>query len=88
METVDTSVLDRLLEPLVHTLTPEGARAIADFRADAQSQARIDELAEKCNEGLLTQDERDEYGALVEAIDIIGIFQAKARQALRLSPEV
>jgi hypothetical protein len=36
---------------------PEAARAIADFRADAHSQARIDELADKCYEGLLTPEE-------------------------------
>jgi hypothetical protein len=76
METVDTSVLDRLLEPLAHSLTPDAARAIANFHADPQTQARIDELAEKCTEGRLTLEEREEYGAFIEAIDIVGIFQA------------
>jgi hypothetical protein len=86
METSELTVLDRLLDPLTRTLTPDGARAIANFRADRQTQARIDELAEKCNEGQLTPEEQEEYKAYIEAIDIVAIFQAKAREALDQTP--
>ncbi len=87
MDIADTAVLDRMLEPLAHSLTPDAARSIAEFHADAHVQAYIDELAAKCNEGLLTPEERREYEAYVEAIDIIAIFQEKARQALEGNPE-
>ena len=40
--------LDRLLDPLSECLTPAMARRIVAFRADSATQARIDELAEKC----------------------------------------
>lgn len=77
------AVLDRFLEPLRQCLTPEQARALANFQVDAATQAMIDELARKCNEGELTEHERAEYEAFVEAGDLIAILQAKARDFLR-----
>ena len=76
-------VLDRLLDPLVLCLTPESARAVVALRADAAAQARIGELAEKCNEGVLTPEERREYEVYVQVGDVISILQAKARLLLR-----
>jgi hypothetical protein len=86
MEISNVSALDRLLDPLANTLTPDGAHAIAQFRADPQTQARIDELAVKSSEGRLTPEERDEYESFVDAIDVLAVFQAKARQALARKP--
>jgi hypothetical protein len=77
------SVLDRIFDPLSDVLTLESAKRLAAWRADEQTQHRIDELGEKCNEGELTQAEREEYDAYVQAIDFIGILQAKARAVLR-----
>jgi hypothetical protein len=77
-----TAALDRLLDPLEEILTPEVARQIVDLRADGATQRRIDELAEKSTEGQLSAAEEAEYDDYVEAIDIIGILQAKARSAL------
>jgi hypothetical protein len=76
------SVLNRLLEPLTDCFTPEVARRVATLRADPETQARLDELAAKANEGDLTDEENDEYSAYVDAIDMIGILQAKARAAV------
>ncbi len=45
-------------------------------------EARLDELAEKCNEGRLTAAEQEQYEAYVEAIDLVSILQAKARRIL------
>ena len=76
------SVLDRLLDPVGQSLTPDGARALLAIRADEDTQARIDELADKCTEGTLTAAERGEYEAYVAAIDLVTILQAKARRVL------
>ncbi len=76
------AVLDNFLEPLRQCLTPAQARKLADFQADEATQARINELARKANEGILTVGERAEYEALVEAGDLIAILQAKAREIL------
>ena len=82
MQTLKPPPLDRLLEPLALGLTPAAARALVNFRADSETQERIAELAEKCNEGQLTPQERQEYEAFVRAIDLIAILQSKARRLL------
>jgi hypothetical protein len=80
-----STTLDRLVEPVVKTFTPEVARALVRLRADAQLQARMDELAEKCNEGQLTPEEREEYETSVRFANYLAIIQAKARRLLRAS---
>jgi hypothetical protein len=58
MTSMNTTVLDRFLRPFTECLTPEVARRIVNLQLDAQSQARLAELATKANEGQLTDDER------------------------------
>ena len=50
-ETTQTAVLERLLDPLAQCLTVTTARKILSLRADPIAQERIDELADKSNEG-------------------------------------
>jgi len=52
------------------------------MRAEPALQARIDELAAKANKGELTSEEDAEYKSYIEAADIIGIMQSKARRYL------
>ncbi|MBN1910019.1 MAG: hypothetical protein JW818_09790 [Pirellulales bacterium] len=77
--------LDRLLEPLADCLTVDVAAKVADLRADAATQERIDYLAERASEGLLTDQEREEYAGYLHAIDVIAVLQVKARSLLRRS---
>ena len=56
-----------------------------NLQLDSQSQARLDELAAKANEGQLTDDERQEYEEFVEGIDLMGILKARARTVLTQS---
>jgi hypothetical protein len=81
-----TAVVDRLLDPLARSFTPDVARHIAKLRADPAAAARIAELASKCNEGTLSQDERAEYEAAVAVSNFIAILQAKARAQLKSKP--
>jgi len=76
------TVLDRVLEPFTECLTPDVARKIVDLRADAQTQADIDQLADKANDGTLTSEERVEYDRYREAFHFVTILQAKARALL------
>jgi hypothetical protein len=78
-----TNVLDHLLDPVSRCFSLEGARALLEVRADDQAQARIAELAEKCNEGQLTVEERREYETYVHVGNLIAILQAKARLFLK-----
>jgi hypothetical protein len=82
--TSNTAVLDRLLDPLARLLTP-AARVLVDYRADAVTRALIEDLGERCNEGKLTREEREEYEACVRAINFIAALQSKARRILAKS---
>jgi hypothetical protein len=75
--------LDRFLDPLADCLSPEVAVKVANLRADEEMQTRIDYLADRANEGLLTDDEREEYSGYLHAIDVVTVLQAKARSQLR-----
>jgi uncharacterized protein YnzC (UPF0291/DUF896 family) len=77
------SILDGLLEPLGRCLDAESARRVIEFRVSQPVQQRIDALAERANEGVLTADEATEYEALINAADFISILKLKARQNLR-----
>ena len=74
--------LDGLLEPLSRCLDIESAQRIVELRVAAPVQERIDALAEQANEGTLSDDERLEYEALINAADFISILKLKARQQL------
>lgn len=82
MSAHENTVLDEVLDPVARCFTPDVAREIADLRAGSTLQARLDELAEKANQGELNEEERAQYEAYVEAIDVIAILQAKARKIL------
>lgn len=77
-----SAVLEQMLEPVSRSFGPETAKALAGLRVDKRTQARVEKLADKCNEGKLTRKERAEYEAYVQASTVIGILQAKARKAL------
>jgi len=76
------SGLDGLLDPLSRCLDMESARRVIDFEIDPPVLQRIDALAEKANEGALTESERSEYEALINAADFISILKLKARSRL------
>jgi hypothetical protein len=73
------AVLDEILEPVTRAFSRDVAEALVGIRASQSAQERISELAEKCNEGLLTPTERAEYESYVSAVDLISVLQAKAR---------
>gem|GEM_PF-585473 len=75
-------VLEQMLEPVSRSFGVETARALAGLQVGKRTQARVEKLAEKCNEGKLTTAERAEYEAYVQASTLIGILQAKARKVL------
>ena len=50
------------------------------FRVDPKIRARVDMLAERANEGLLTAEERSEYEVLINAADVITILKLESRR--------
>jgi hypothetical protein len=77
-----SAAFERVIGALGQCLDRQSAEAIIRLRADAEMQGRIEELADKSNEGSLTQDERDEYEALIRVGNFVAILQAKARRLL------
>lgn len=75
-------ILDQFLNPVRDVLTPEIAKAIADLRADPETQARIEDLASRHHESQLDDEELAEYEALVSGANLIAVLQAKARSVL------
>ncbi|MGH9396166.1 MAG: hypothetical protein ACRD18_04875 [Terriglobia bacterium] len=79
------ALLDGLFDPLTRCLDFQSARRVSEFRVDPEIQARIDILAEQANEGVLSEDERTEYEAFINAADFISILKLKAQRQLDLS---
>jgi hypothetical protein len=74
--------LDRLVDPLGECLNPESARRLLAVKADSKLQARVNYLAGRCNQGLLTPEERAEYSNYVTFGTFVAILKSKARQLL------
>jgi hypothetical protein len=80
------SGLDSLFDPLSRCLDAESARRVIELQIAPPVQERIDRLAMRANEGTLSEDERSEYEALINASDFISILKLKARRYL--NPEI
>jgi hypothetical protein len=78
--TAESLAFDRGVRPVLEIVLPEKADAVISFRADAELQARIEELARKSTEGELSEDERAEYAGYVRANKFITILQRQAQQ--------
>jgi hypothetical protein len=77
-----TEIFEQALDPFVECLTPDAARRIVALRADPGDQARLDELSEKANQGLLNLEERAEYEKFRAVFHMITLLQSKARRIL------
>lgn len=80
---IDTQTLDHLLDPLEESLTPEMAHTLVSLRANPKAQARLESLATRNSQGLLSAQEQAEYTSLIHVGAAISLVQAKARKALR-----
>jgi len=84
--TAVTTIMQELLEPVGQCLTPEVARRIANLRASARLQSRVDELADKATAGTLTEPDRLEYEQYVRFAQFITLLQIQARKLLDSTP--
>ena len=78
-----TSQLERILDPVSRCLTPEVAKRLVSLEFDRDIEERIEVLAERSTEGMLTEEERAEYDSYIRAGNFIAILQAKARKLLK-----
>lgn len=66
-------------DPLFDLFTPEQLRKLSQLQAEPSLADRVQELAEKANEGELSEAETAEYEAYIEANNLLAILQAEAR---------
>ncbi|HVA47594.1 MAG TPA: hypothetical protein VNH11_14590 [Pirellulales bacterium] len=65
--------------PIFSLLTHEQTRRLAELQAEAQLADRVALLADKANEGELSEAERAEYEGYIEANNLLTVLQAEAR---------
>jgi len=82
MDATTEILIGQFLEPVFRTLPPETALQISRLTADIRLQERVQHLAQQANEGELTDEERCEYHALIDAGDILATLQAIVRRTL------
>jgi len=69
-----------MLDPLCRCLDAESAKRVLELGVDPVVQARVEALAERANEGLLTPEERAEYEAYINADDLIATLKMKVER--------
>jgi len=80
---MNTTILDRIIEPFAECLTPDAARKIVAIKADDAMQRRVDDLADKANAGTLTEIEQSEYDRYLAAFHFVTILQSRARRIIQ-----
>ncbi len=79
---LESTAFDRGITPVLTLVLPEHAASVVNFQPDATLQQRIEELAEKANEGELTADEQAEYAGYVRANKFVAIIKRQAQRHL------
>ena len=74
--------IDRLIQSVSDCLTPESAERLVKLKADPELQAHVSQLADKCSDGTLTEQERAEYASYIAYGSFVDILKSKARQFL------
>ncbi len=78
--TAAVMAMDKMLDQLSDCLNAEAAQRVVGLRIDPEIQTRVEVLADKANEGLLSEEERDEYKTFIEMADLIAILKLKAQR--------
>lgn len=73
-----SSYLEPLIDQVVGCLDESSARRLAELRFPDALQARVDVLADKADAGEITEDEADEYEAIVRFATLVDIMRMKA----------
>jgi hypothetical protein len=81
--TSEAAIWTRIIEPEKNGLTPEAARSLLELTFSEKDKSRMNELAEKNREGLLTGAERRELEDYVKVGDVLSLIHLKARKSLK-----
>jgi hypothetical protein len=79
----EVAIWTRIIEPEKNRLSRQAARSLLEFTFSERDKARMNELAERNREGLLTADERQELEGYVKVGDVLSLIHLKARKSLK-----
>ncbi len=77
------SIWDRLLSSGPRAIPAEASRYLLQLGLGEGDRTRMEDLAERCQNGTLTQEERAELDAYSHAAAFLTILQSKARSSIR-----
>jgi hypothetical protein len=79
MANTEAAIWERLIDPADHDLSPEAVRFLLRLDFRESDHARMEELAQKSNDGALTPDERTDLENYVRVGNVLALMQSKAR---------
>lgn len=77
------NAMESMLSSVADTLDVKALKALAEMRSSVEATERMNWLAERANEGLLTEEERHEYHSAISFGNFLGLLQSKARLKLK-----
>lgn len=88
MQTITTdkseaAIWTRIIAPEKNGLSQEAARSLLELGFSERDKERMTELAQKNQEGLLNDKERQELEGYVKVGDVLSLLHLKARKSLR-----
>ena len=81
--TQDTAIFSRLFDAASADFTAEFARYIADLSFDTADRLRMQELAQRARDGVLTETEQVEIDSYERGGHVLNILQVKSRLRLQ-----
>ena len=78
------ALLEALADSVAACLDAPSLHAMAHLELDARTRERLDDLADKANEGQLNPAERAEYQGFIRVSEFLGLAQLRARARLGL----
>jgi len=81
--TSEIAIFARLIRAERGDLAPDLARYVLTLGFDEEDQARMDDLADRNQEGALSSDEREELRNYVKAGHLLALLHSKARKSLK-----
>jgi cytosine/adenosine deaminase-related metal-dependent hydrolase len=77
------AILRRLFDTQSAGLSALLAEAVLQIHFAEADQARMGELAAKSNQGVLSEQEAEEYDGYIAAAELLSLWHSKARLALK-----
>ncbi len=75
----EAAIWARLIESQKGELTPEAAKYLLTLRFSDEDQARVQDLADRSQEGTLSEDDMSEFDRYLRVGNLLAVVQSKAR---------